>query len=165
MFFPYVSSFLFVFDSFFVLCFYINIVVNSIAPVHTFGGFVQSYHIVVLGNFFSFGCKCLEILPLVFPIAPFDFFVFLSMLSRTSLLQALRGSTQHSLLIFSPPCNFDPSCSLIHSSLRFFRYPRITLPVFLSTQLNSLIAISASFLSASNRFASLIANFFWTSGF
>ena len=48
MFFPSVSSFPFVFDTFTVLCFYRDITIISIAPLHTFGGFVQSSHIVVL---------------------------------------------------------------------------------------------------------------------
>ena len=40
----------------------------------------------------------------------FDFFVFLSILSCKSLLQALRGCSQHSFLSFSSPRNFCPSC-------------------------------------------------------
>ena len=111
MFFPFVISFPFVFDSFTILCIYNNIMIISIACLHTFGGFVQSSHIIfVFCSFFSFGCKCLKILPLVFPTAPFDSFVFLSMSSHESFLQVLRGCTQHSFLSFSPHRNFGPSC-------------------------------------------------------
>ena len=107
---PSVSSFLFVFDSCTVLCFYSNIMIISMAPLHTFGGFVQSSHVVDFCSFFGFGCKFLKLLSLVFPTASFDFFVFLSILSCKSLLQALRDCAQHSFLSFSSPRNFCPSC-------------------------------------------------------
>ena len=51
MFSPSVSSFPFVFDSFTVLYFYSNIMIISMAPLHTFGGFVESSHVVVFCSF------------------------------------------------------------------------------------------------------------------
>lgn len=50
------------------------------------------------------------VLPLVFPTAPFDFSVFLSILSCKSHLQLLKYCTQRSFFSFSPPRNFRPSC-------------------------------------------------------
>ena len=121
MLFPSVISIPFGFNSFTVLCFYSDIMMSSIASLHIFGAFVQSCQIVVFSSFFSSECKCLKILPSAFPTAPFDFFVFLSILSW----QISPSSVERLYSTFFPQFLSSSQFwfkffSLIHSSLRIF---------------------------------------------
>ena len=54
---------------------------------------IQSSHIVFC-SFFGFGCKFLKVLPLVFPTASFDFFVFFEEAAKNNDMRTLYKTTK-----------------------------------------------------------------------